>query len=521
MAKKTLKLIDQNKVTLDKNINVEKQYVVDAKSLNENLPGSMAAEMKEVKKSVSDGKSGIASAITSKGITTAADASFDTMKNNINSIVTLQQGSQDANASAGDMLSGKTAYVKGSKVTGTIADRGQYQNGSGWGSGGSGSSAYYAINGMPVGYYHKSSANESWAPEARLSQDSVRSALGVSASKIMKNQTIAGISGTATSDGTAGAGDIFTGKTAYVNGSKVTGTMTNQGAKTASLDCGGSYTIPAGYHNGSGKVTANSLSSQTSATATASDIVNGKTAWVNGSKITGSYEKPTDYVFPYEYVVFSNKFDITGLSNVSGMYGPSHERFLDAHKGEYDWMMIPSNYASFTLNSSNNSSPSDYIKSLHTANSTYDNNIIFIGYAIYFDSEVRYVTSVSGNTYTYAGTSVNYLEIIFIPLANLGHKGTYLGSSITPSLQYLMAADSNTPRKFYIDIGYDNSYISSSGMPSTEFYIKFHSFAYVYIKTAEALNHYFDKQASHPHFNDSLYRNGSLFGGTNYVMKTK
>ncbi len=86
----------------------------------------------------------------------------------------------------------------------------------------------------------------------------------------------------------AGAGDILTGKTAYVNGGKVTGTMANQGAKTASLNCGGSYTIPAGYHNGSGKVTANSLSSQTSATAAAGNIISGKTAWVNGSKITGT-----------------------------------------------------------------------------------------------------------------------------------------------------------------------------------------------------------------------------------------
>ena len=72
------------------------------------------------------------------------------------------------------------------------------------------------------------------------------------------------------------------------NGEKVNGTMPNNGAKTASLNCGGSYTIPAGYHNGSGKVTANSLSSQTSANATAKDIIKGKTAWVNGSKITGT-----------------------------------------------------------------------------------------------------------------------------------------------------------------------------------------------------------------------------------------
>ena len=72
------------------------------------------------------------------------------------------------------------------------------------------------------------------------------------------------------------------------NGEKVNGTMPNNGAKTASLNCGGSYTIPKGYHNGSGKVTANSLSSQTSANATAKDIIKGKTAWVNGSKITGT-----------------------------------------------------------------------------------------------------------------------------------------------------------------------------------------------------------------------------------------
>ena len=64
--------------------------------------------------------------------------------------------------------------------------------------------------------------------------------------------------------------------------------MTNNGAKSTALKCGGSYTIPVGYHNGNGKITANSLASQTSATATASDIASGKTAWVNGSKLVGT-----------------------------------------------------------------------------------------------------------------------------------------------------------------------------------------------------------------------------------------
>ena len=64
--------------------------------------------------------------------------------------------------------------------------------------------------------------------------------------------------------------------------------VANKGAVSSSLNCGGSYTIPAGYHNGSGKITANSLSSQTSATAAAGNILSGKTAYVNGSKITGT-----------------------------------------------------------------------------------------------------------------------------------------------------------------------------------------------------------------------------------------
>ena len=45
------------------------------------------------------------------------------------------------------------------------------------------------------------------------------------------------------------------------------------------------------FLNTSGKVTANSLSSQTSGTATASHILTGKTAWVNGVKITGTIPK--------------------------------------------------------------------------------------------------------------------------------------------------------------------------------------------------------------------------------------
>ncbi len=101
------------------------------------------------------------------------------------------------------------------------------------------------------------------------------------------------------SDATATDGEVLSGKTFYAKGQKITGKMTNRGAVTQALNAGGSYTIPAGYHNGSGKVTANSLASQTGGTVEvinhpytgaagySQEIMGDKTAWVNGEKVTG------------------------------------------------------------------------------------------------------------------------------------------------------------------------------------------------------------------------------------------
>lgn len=61
-----------------------------------------------------------------------------------------------------------------------------------------------------------------------------------------------------TSDATASAAEILLGKTAYVTGNKVTGTMPNQGAKTLNVTTKGTaVVIPAGYHDGAGKAQIN------------------------------------------------------------------------------------------------------------------------------------------------------------------------------------------------------------------------------------------------------------------------
>lgn len=92
-----------------------------------------------------------------------------------------------------------------------------------------------------------------------LTSDDV-TASDVAQGKIFHDRSGATVTGTNTydadtSDADAIASEILATKTAYVNGTKLTGTMPNRGAVTGSIsEVAGEYTIPNGYHDGTGTV---------------------------------------------------------------------------------------------------------------------------------------------------------------------------------------------------------------------------------------------------------------------------
>lgn len=115
-----------------------------------------------------------------------------------------------------------------------------------------------------------------------------------------------GGSGSGSDDCTAKAEHVLAPYTAITSDSDdeaVPGTLPDKtGWSSSGLAAGASVTIPKGYHDGNQKVTAKDLASQTAGTAAASHILKDKTAWVGGSKLTGTMEVssvPSFSVAPY------------------------------------------------------------------------------------------------------------------------------------------------------------------------------------------------------------------------------
>ncbi len=252
--------------------------------------GTLQKQIDDCFQSASDGKSAIASAITGKGVSTDADATFAQMAANIGSIKTnprlqaknaaLSTAAQaikpdsgydglsqvaipavTGNAAQGDVLSGRTfnSATAGIAKAGTLADK-------------TGAADYSATASLDntngriklqvpaVGKY--GTGNYLYAAFATIA-----SLIGLTASKLVKGYTILGITGNSanvdTSAGNAAASQILSGKKAYVGGNLVTGSMSDKGGTT--VDAGAvtqdsSYTyfgVPSsGYYSTGSKLRA-------------------------------------------------------------------------------------------------------------------------------------------------------------------------------------------------------------------------------------------------------------------------
>lgn len=124
-----------------------------------------------------------------------------------------------ANAALDDVLSGKTFYAGDKSLkTGTMHNNGRWPD-----------AEKLTLEGSKIWMYQKQNGY-------------LEGGLGVAASNL----------------GNASPGHVLSGVSASSsNGLKFNGTMANRGAVSASVDPGGSYTIPAGYHNGSGHISGN------------------------------------------------------------------------------------------------------------------------------------------------------------------------------------------------------------------------------------------------------------------------
>ena len=133
--------------------------------------------------------------------------------------ITLQGGGtakfydpSDASAGQGDILSGKNAYINGGKKNGTMANNGA--------TGGNISTKDGTVQ-IPAGHTSGGTVQIASAEQAKIISDNIKAGvtmLGVSGKSSVVDTEIA--------SGGAGAGDIVSGKKAYVNGALVDGSAT-------------------------------------------------------------------------------------------------------------------------------------------------------------------------------------------------------------------------------------------------------------------------------------------------------
>ena len=249
--------------------------------------------------------------LTALGITASTGETWETL---LNKVLSLINTSSDT-VTTETLLSGYTAHnATGAKITGTLADK----------TGTTDYNAEASIDGTNKRLKLKVPATGKYSVGNYLyaAYTTIANLIGLTAAKLVKGNTILGITGSNnnmdTSGADAAAGDVLAGKKAGVKGSLITGTMPNKGAWTGATTGNGNVTIPAGYHNGQGhvsgagaynagvsaadgRVNADSanyrggynagVSATKKGTAGAGDVLSGKT-FTNGSSVGASGTMP-------------------------------------------------------------------------------------------------------------------------------------------------------------------------------------------------------------------------------------
>ncbi|MBO7275148.1 MAG: hypothetical protein J6V15_02120 [Clostridia bacterium] len=163
----------------------------------------------------------------------------------VNAIPDAYQNVSSVTAAAGDVLTGKIfVAADGTVVTGSMTNNGAVSK---------------TLDGTTISYtipkgYHSGAGKVNITLETKtVTPTKAAQDITPTSGKVLSKVTVAAIPDNYidTSDADAVAANILDDKTAYVGGSKVTGTMPNNGAISKTLDTSTtSYAVPSGYTSG-------------------------------------------------------------------------------------------------------------------------------------------------------------------------------------------------------------------------------------------------------------------------------
>lgn len=164
----------------------------------------------------------------------------------VDAIPAQYQDVQSVTAVAADVLAGKVIVTADGSVTpGTMNDNGAVSK-----TLDTSTTSYTITQG-----YHNGSGTVSIKPETKsVTPTKEQQIVTPTSGSVLSSVTVEAIPEQyiETTDATAIAGDILTGKTAYVGGEKIVGSMANNGAVNGTIDglSTTSYEVPAGYTTG-------------------------------------------------------------------------------------------------------------------------------------------------------------------------------------------------------------------------------------------------------------------------------